>query len=279
MNWSTSLRREIINYARHYAERMGIPFYLSLARKFPTVMFTSYNGDAQHGNFLTPGYQAILAHPPWKIRLQKRHPRRTALPPERHSQAKELDSCNSSDALLMNVFCYPRIERCRPLARLFNQSVLPAAEFGFHARNPFADGTTDRTEVDMRLGGTLVEAKLTESDFTSKPKTHVRTYRDFEAVFDAAVLPQSEKRFFNYQLIRNTLAAFAHNAAFMLVCDGRRPDLLRSWWNVMRAIKLPEVRSRCGFVLWQEIADVVPDEVHEFLVEKYGIVGAGEDVM
>jgi hypothetical protein len=179
----------------------------------------------------------------------------------------------------MNIFCYPGIERCRRLARLFDQSVLPPAEFGVRARNPFTDGGTDRTEVDMRLGGMLVEAKLTEPNFTSKPKTHVRTYRDFEAVFDAAVLPQSEKMFFNYQLIRNVLAAFAHDAVFILVCDGRRPDLLRSWWNVMRAVKSPEMRSRCSFVLWQEIADAVPNEVREFLIEKYGIVGTREGVM
>ena len=128
----------------------------------------------------------------------------------------------------------------------------------------------------MWLGKTLVEAKLTEPDFTSKSKTHVWTYRDFESVFDAAVLPQSEKRFFNYQLIRNVLAAFVHDAAFILVCDGRRPDLLRSWWSVMRAIKSPEIRSRCGFVLWQEISDVVPVELCGFLMEKYGIVGIRE---
>lgn len=279
MNWTTSLRREIINYARQYAEHKSIPFYLSRAQKFPTVMFTPYNGGTQHGSFLTPSYQAILARQNWKVRLQKRHPRLNALPPERRNQAKELDSCNSSDALLMNIFCYPGIKRCRRLASLFDQSVLPPAEFGVRARNPFTDGRADRTEVDMRLGGTLVEAKLTEPDFTSKSKTHVQTYRDFEGVFDAAMLPQSERRFFNYQLIRNVLAAFAHDAVFILVCDGRRPDLLRSWWNVMRAVKSPEMRSRCGFVLWQEIADVVPDEIRGFLMEKYGIVGTREDVM
>ena len=242
-------------------------------------MFAPYNDDAQHGNFLTPSYQAILARQDWKVRLQKRHRRLDALPPERHSQAKELDSCNSSDALLMNIFCYPGIKRCRRLASLFDQSVLPQAEFGVLARNPFTDGRADRTEVDMRLGKTLVEANLTEPDFTSKSKTHVRTYRDFEGVFDVAVLPQNDKMFFNYQLIRNVLAAFVHDAVFILVCDGRRPDLLRSWWNVMRAVKSPEMRSRCDFVLWQEIADVVPDEIREFLMEKYSIVGTREDVM
>jgi len=38
-------------------------------------------------------------------------------------------------------------------------------EFGYKARVPLLGGRTDRTEVDMKLGRLLVEAKLTESDF------------------------------------------------------------------------------------------------------------------
>jgi hypothetical protein len=43
-------------------------------------------------------------------------------------------------------------------------------EFGFRARVPLANGKFDRTEVDMRLGDLLIEAKLTESNFQRAPK-------------------------------------------------------------------------------------------------------------
>lgn len=270
MNWVSALRREIGDCARQYAERHNIPYYLSLGQS-PTVIFEPYNGNALHGNFLASSYQAILAHPLWKARLQKRHPKSQALPADKQGQAKELDSSNSSDTLLMNVFCYPGIEKCHSLARLFGQTTLSAAEFGVSGHVPLVGGETDTTKIDMRLEGLLIEAKLTEPDFTSKSKARVATYRDFEAVFEASALPQDDDEYFNYQLIRNVLAAFACGSAFFLICDARRPDLLRSWWEVVRSIKLLELRSRCNLVLWQEIAVAAPAEIREFLREKYGM--------
>ena len=272
MNWASSLRRGISYWAKQYAERHDIPHYLSLGKP-PTVMFEPYNGNTLHGNFLSPSYRAILDHQRWSSRLKKPHPRRSKdLPADKRNQAKELDSSNSSDALLMNVFCYPKIEKRHALVRLLGQSALPLPEFGVPGRVPLVGGEPDATEIDMQLGEILIEAKLTEPDFTKKSKACVETYRDFKEVLEASALPQSDDKYFNYQLIRYVLAAFAHDAAFFLICDARRPDLLRSWWNVMRSIKPLALRSRCHFVLWQEIAAAAPDEIREFLREKYGIV-------
>ena len=84
----------------------------------------------------------------------------------------ELDTCTSSDALLMNIFCYPGLSRdCRVPALLGTD---PGASlcFGYKARVPLVDGRFDRTEVDLRLGNVLVEAKLTEGDFQSAGKAH-----------------------------------------------------------------------------------------------------------
>ena len=50
--------------------------------------------------------------------------------------------------------------------------------FGFRARVPLANGHSDRTEVDMKLGSLLVESKLTESDFQSQAADLVESYRD-----------------------------------------------------------------------------------------------------
>ena len=63
----------------------------------------------------------------------------------------ELDTCMSSDALLMNIFCHPgALQNGRVLALL---DIEPGATpiFGYRARVPLANGRFDRTEVDMRV--------------------------------------------------------------------------------------------------------------------------------
>jgi hypothetical protein len=56
---------------------------------------------------------------------------------------------------------------------------------------PLANGRFDRTEVDMRLGTLLVEAKLTESDFQCRSAAIVEAYRDFEDEFERELLPRA----------------------------------------------------------------------------------------
>jgi hypothetical protein len=58
---------------------------------------------------------------------------------------------------------------------------------------------------------------------------------------------------------------------FVVLLDARRPDLLREWWVIHSAIRSSELRSRCGFVFWQEIASAAPDDLRAFLDEKYGL--------
>jgi len=126
-----------------------------------------YEPDGErHGNFVPETYRAILANPLWSRRLRKAHTSaRAVLPRNDRGFWGELDSSNSSDALLMNVFCFPGVfDDGRVLLLLGLESVV-APEFGFRARVPLKNGKFDRTEVDMRLGPLLVEAKLTESDF------------------------------------------------------------------------------------------------------------------
>jgi hypothetical protein len=67
-------------------------------------------------------------------------------------------------------------------------------EFGWKARVPLLSGRFDRTEVDMRWGGLLVEAKLTETDFQTRAARVVEGYRDFDAVFERGLLPRVELR-------------------------------------------------------------------------------------
>lgn len=232
-----------------------------------------YEPDGQcHGNFLPPTYRAILANPLWARRLLKAHTSaRTALPRNDRGFWCELDSCNSSDALLMNVFCYPGVFDDGRVITLLGLESGAVPEFGFKARVPLQEGKFDRTEVDMRLGSLLVEAKLTESDFQSREKGVVESYRDFAEVFERKMLPRSKERYLSYQLIRNVLAAHANDCAFCVLYDVRRPDLQQLWYEVMRCVRSMTLRVRCKALTWQELAAVLPNPLLNFLDEKYGI--------
>jgi len=232
----------------------------------------------RHGNFLPETYRAILEKPQWARRLKKTHTSaRTALPRNDRAFWSELDSSNSSDALLMNVFCYPKVFDDGRVWASLGIEAGSTPEFGFRARVPLKHGRFDRTEVDMRLGSLLVEAKLTEADFQAREKEIVENYRDFDELFDCRQLPMllgrdsSTKRYASYQLIRSVLAAWSNQCAFCVLCDARRPDLVQAWYEVMSAVKIVDLRLRCKVLTWQELAQAVPTRLQEFLCEKYGI--------
>jgi hypothetical protein len=239
-----------------------------------TVCFESYNGDSLHGNFLPATYKAILKNPDWRRRLQKVHAQgRKSLPRLEFGVRRELDTCTSSDALLMNIFCYPGVSENSEVCSMLDVRPSTVPEFGFRARVPFSSGKLDRTEVDMRLDNLLVEAKLTESGFQNAPKPIVGGYRDFGEVFEAERLPQSEKGYQSYQLIRNVLAAQAAGCAFCVFVDARRPDLIEAWYAVMKCVCPTDLRVRCKVLTWQELARVLPRRLRIFLGQKYGIHG------
>ncbi len=144
-------------------------------------------------------------------------------------------------------------------------------EFGFKARVPLANGRLDRTEVDLKLGNLLIEAKLTETDFQAKTIAIVNSYQNFAKVFDRRTLPRTGGKYLGYQLIRNVLAAHVHRCSFCLMSDARRPDLREAWYAIMRCVKPAELRVRCKIITWQELAEVLPCTLQEFLREKYGI--------
>jgi len=177
----------------------------------------------------------------------------------------------SSDALLMNIFCHPgTLQNGRVLALL---NVEPGATplFGYRARVPLSNGRFDRTEVDMRLGDLLIEAKLTESDFQSAEKKTLLAYRDFLEVFDPQELPQDGTRYASYQLIRNVLAAHALNCSFCVFVDSRRSDLAEAWYAVMKCVKSIELRTKLRISTWQELAGLAPPKLRGFLRTKYGL--------
>jgi len=236
----------------------------------PSIIFAC-GEDGRHGNFHPRTYEAICARPEWKRRLAKVHTAHKRMRVRAEWKWMELDCANSSDALLMNVFCHPGVVECAGVRATLGIAAGAVPEFGVKPRTPLKGGKTDNTEVDMRVGDLLVEAKLTESDFQSAKMGLVERYRDLEEVFDVAELPVSGGRVMGYQLIRGTLAAFAGECSFCVLCDARRPELVEIWYSVMRAVRSFELRCRLKLLTWQELAGVVPVELREFLAEKYGI--------
>jgi hypothetical protein len=178
----------------------------------------------------------------------------------------------SSDALLMNIFCYPGMTRRREVCRILGIESGDFPEFGFMPRIPLLNEAIERTEVDMKLGHILFEAKLTEGDFQIQRAELVEGYRDLKDVFESRRLPRSMRKYASYQLIRNILAAHALDLDFCALLDARRPDLIEDWYAVVRCIRFANLRARCKVLTWQELAPCLPTALQEFLSVKYGIV-------
>jgi hypothetical protein len=271
MSFAPCLRRDLAERAFTYARAEGLPHSLSYGEA-PMVYFAPHEEGSRHGNFLRRAYQAIQANPAWKRRLAKVHTQgQRLLPSTDRGRWLELDSCASSDALLMNIFCQPGVLRSGRLLALVGIEPNASPHFGYRARVPFANGRFDRTEVDLRLGNVLVEAKLTENDFQTAKKEVLLRYRDFSEVFDWRQLPQTESCYMSYQLLRNVLAAYALQCSFCVLVDARRPDLTDAWYGVMRCVKPVELRIRLRISTWQEVAEAVPRQLRAFLAAKYGI--------
>jgi len=268
MNFSAPLRRDLAQRALKFAETNSLPHCLSYGA-VPAVCFAPE--DNHHGNFIAASYKAILSNPSWRRRLAKVHTQgKKSLPTTDRGRWMELDSCTSSDALLMNIFCYPRLARSGAFHLLGADSVAEP-EFGVKARVPLINGRCDQTEVDMRLGKVLIESKLTESDFQKTTKKVMAKYRDFSCVLESEQLPQTEDSYLSYQLLRNVLAAHALQCSFCVLLDARRPDLLEAWYAVMRCVKPVELRTALRVLTWQELAHALPTALQDFLAAKYGI--------
>ncbi len=277
IRYAALLRRELSARNASYAALEQVPHVTSHG-EMPVVVYQASPCGERHGNFISSSYQALLRRPEWRKRLAKVHSSADRALPKSDCVWKELDSSMSSDALLMNIFCYPGVTKRRELSLLLGTEVDDLPEFGFKPRVPLTSGHVERIEIDMKLGSALFEAKLTEADFQSQHATLVEGYRDLKGVFECCKLPRRGREYVSYQLLRNVLAAYALNLSFCVLLDARRPDLIEDWYSVLRCIRIPELRSRCKVLSWQELAQVLPQRLQKFLELKYGIVPAGATV-
>ena len=291
MRTAANLRRELS--FRNLARAAQLPHEQSCSSS-PSVLFRADEDGRTHGNFLNASFRRIQANPAWAARLLKVYTASRNLP-RRYDRAlvqgrsphRELDCATSSDALLMNIFCYPGLLGREAVQGLLGLPCAVQPEFGVRIGVPLhpprsrrsakpgpVDGHPDRTEVDCRLADLLLEAKLTETGFQTAPARLVARYRDLEEVFELEELPRhpATGAFVSYQLLRGVLAAHAFGCRFAVLADARRPDLHEHWFQVLRAVRSATLRSRLQMLTWQELAGVAPPRVRAFLASKYGIV-------
>jgi hypothetical protein len=270
-SYAGRLREELSVRALAWAKSNGLPHECTIGN-LPAVIFREAE-DALHGNFHPASYKSICRRPEWSRRLQKSHTsaRRNLVSHDR--ERSELDTAASSDALLMNIFCHPQAFANGSLLRVLLGTEPPERlQFGSKPRIPLIANHVERTEIDLRIGDLLIEAKLTETEFQQAPRTRVERYRDFAYAFDTDALPQTDTSYLHYQLIRGVLSVFEEEGTrYCVICDARRPDLIDAWFEVARAVKVASLRSRLQLATWQEIAVTLPKAMRRWLAEKYGI--------
>ena len=245
-----AIRQSSLEYAREHG------FEIDSSPK-SAVLFKNL-ADAFH----PASFDSIKAHPDWFVRTEKPH--------QNVSNFKEMQSSNSSDALMMNIFCHPKLTTWKGVTDVL----------GFNPANPTfgvkalvkKEGTAgDMTEIDMALCDAFVEAKLTEEDFTDKDISEVKKYKNFDIHFHVDCLPIHNNRYHNYQIIRNLLAAIQYMKRHILLCDERRPDLVRRYMETVCCLKDPQIRKSCRVIFWQELKRACGEDLGSFLYSRYGI--------
>jgi len=209
-SWSASLlRRDLSARANDLARTQKLLHDLSPGPE-PAIIF-GRDEHGRHGNFHPASYDNICANPAWLRRLTKPHTASRRSRARKDWQWRELDSSNSSDALLMNIFCHPGVFNgailAPAVANLLNVDPTTQPCFGINPGVPLknfrkgrskltselsgsANPLKDRTEIDLQLGNLFLEAKLTETSFQTASPRLIERYRDLEAIFDITRLPR-----------------------------------------------------------------------------------------
>jgi len=174
MTLAAALRRDLAERAQRYAQSERLPHCLSYGEP-PIVCFAPYERDTRHGNFLQGSYKAIRANPGWSRRLAKVHTQgRRSLPNRDQGRWMELDTCTSSDALLMNIFCHPSVARDARVAALLGAEPDMPPQFGYKALVPLVNGKFDRTEVLKAVF--RVPIKTSSSSIAISRKSLIQNY-------------------------------------------------------------------------------------------------------
>ena len=152
-SWSASLlRRDLGARAHHLAQAQKLLHDISPGSS-PVVIF-GRDEQGRHGNFHPASDTSICANPAWLRRLTKVHTASRRSRARKDWQWMELDSSNSSDALLMNIFCHPGVfdgHTIAPaVANLLNIEPIAQPCFGINPGVPLNQRPTKRSHTTNR---------------------------------------------------------------------------------------------------------------------------------
>jgi hypothetical protein len=147
-SWSAALlRRDLSARAYHLAQTQKLLHDISPGSD-PVVIF-GRDERGRHGNFHPASDISICANPAWLRRLSKVHTASRRSRARKDWQWMELDSANSSDALLMNIFCHPGVfdglTIAPSVANLLNVEATAQPCFGINPGVPLHQHTTKRS--------------------------------------------------------------------------------------------------------------------------------------
>lgn len=252
MDYSKAIKNRIKKNALAYSEKMN---YQGKERE------SAYIFDDVNNNFLGKTYKSIQNQDSWRLKLKKPHS-------QFNDGTLEMQSSNSSDALLMNIFCFPNFFTWKGPTQLLGIDQKDTVEFGWNPK--FNNETPENpTEIDLKIGNSIFEANLTEKSFTKKRVEVVKMYQDFDIVFNEDILLDGEGNINHYQLVRNILTAHKYELKFSVLLDSSRIDLIKALLETVKAIKIPELRRKVDFITWQELVDVCGKELKEYISSRY----------
>jgi hypothetical protein len=183
--WSASLlRRDLSARAHHLARTQNLLHDISPGSS-PVVIF-GRDEQGRHGNFHPASDASICANPAWLRRLTKPHTASRRSRARNDWQWMELDSANSSDALLMNIFCHPGVFNGRTLApavaNLLNIDSATQPCFGINPAVPLKTirkrRKANRPAKNPGARGLDSETSVLEAPDTSPPTTTDQTLTD-----------------------------------------------------------------------------------------------------
>ena len=147
-SWSASLLRRDLSARAHHLARTHHLLHDIHPGPSPIVIF-GRDEQGRHGNFHPASDTSICANPVWLRRLTKPHTASRRSRARKDWQWMELDSANSSDALLMNIFCHPAVFNGHTLApsvaNLLNVDTTARPCFGINPGVPLKTIRKQRT--------------------------------------------------------------------------------------------------------------------------------------
>jgi len=193
-SWSaTVLRRDLNTRAHQFAHAQKLVHEIAPGPNQdadPLIVF-GRSERGRHGNFHPASDLAISANPAWLRRLSKPHTASLRSRARNDWPWRELDAAVSSDALLMNIFCHPRVFNGRTLApavaNLLNVDRTAQPRFGI---NPGVPLKTLRKRRATRKLQTNPNSSLKENSNAGATKNPGAPGLDFETwVLEAPTAP------------------------------------------------------------------------------------------